>query len=171
MCCSQQVSLKVLTTRPELETNVEEEEVSVRLSVLPIRLNIDQVSLLHMCTYIMHVHVCIVFAYVHEQFYHQAFILQDSFYFLFEFFSNISDTSSLYCEYQTLAWDTGLHSNLSPDPPSPPATVAPPAPNPPTSTQAGQVFIRSFVFQPALPIKIDYTTKWRFPTDTMVSYG
>lgn len=105
-----------------------------------------------------------------EQFYHQAFILQDSFYFLFEFFSNISDTSSLYCEYQTLAWDTGLHSNLSPDPPSPPATVAPPAPNPPTSTQAGQVFIRSFVFQPALPIKIDYTTKWRFPTDTMVSY-
>lgn len=116
-------------------------------------------------------HVCIVFAYVHEQFYPHAFILQDSFYFLFEFFSNISDTSSLYCEYQTLAWDIGLHSNLSPDPPSPPATVAPPAPNPPTSTQAGQVFIRSFVFQPALPIKIDYTTKWRFPTDTMVSYG
>ena len=36
------VSLKVLTTRPELETDVDEEEVSVRLSVLPIRLNIDQ---------------------------------------------------------------------------------------------------------------------------------
>lgn len=38
-----------------------------------------------------------------------------------------------------------------------------------TTADQGNVFIRSFVFQPALPIKIDYTTKWRFPTDTMVS--
>ncbi|CAI8020054.1 Autophagy-related protein 2 homolog B [Geodia barretti] len=68
---------------------------------------------------------------------------------MFEFFSHISDTSSLY------------------HPPSPPATVTSAAPTPPVSTQGKQVFIRLFVFQPALPIKIDYTTKWRFPTDTM----
>ena len=41
--CLSQVSLKVLNTRPEPEVNPSEEEVSIRLSILPIRLNIDQV--------------------------------------------------------------------------------------------------------------------------------
>ena len=42
----------MLTTRPEVEqANPDEEEVSIRLSVLPIRLNIDQVSHTHcICT-------------------------------------------------------------------------------------------------------------------------
>ena len=40
---SVQLSLKVLFTRPELLSDPSIEEASVRLSVLPIRLNIDQV--------------------------------------------------------------------------------------------------------------------------------
>ena len=42
-----QVSLKVLFTKPELEVCPHIEEAAVRLSVLPIRLNIDQVPELH----------------------------------------------------------------------------------------------------------------------------
>ena len=53
----------------------------------------------------------------------------------------------------------------------PPSTMKPhrQSPTGPSSSDKKQVFIRSFVFHPSLPIKIDYTTKWRFPTDTMVS--
>ena len=43
LSCLSQVSLKVLNTRPEPAVNPSEEEVSIRLSILPIRLNIDQV--------------------------------------------------------------------------------------------------------------------------------
>ena len=52
------VSLKVLTTRPELETDVDEEEVSVRLSVLPIRLNIDQACTHTTTNLLVHTYVC-----------------------------------------------------------------------------------------------------------------
>ncbi len=38
------MSLKVLFTRPEVEARPDIEEASVRLSMLPIRLNMDQVS-------------------------------------------------------------------------------------------------------------------------------
>ena len=33
----------MLSSRPELESRPDDEEVSIRLSILPIRLNIDQV--------------------------------------------------------------------------------------------------------------------------------
>ena len=59
---------------------------------------------------------------------------------------------------------------IVPPPSSSVVTTAKPVDRQPNSArEEQQIFIRSFVFQPALPIKIDYTTKWRFPTDTMVS--
>ena len=39
------MSLKVLFTRPELEACPDIEEAAVRLSMLPLRLNIDQVMM------------------------------------------------------------------------------------------------------------------------------
>ena len=49
---SPQISLKLLFTRPELETQPSIEEAAIRLSILPIRLNMDQVcySVLHNVT-------------------------------------------------------------------------------------------------------------------------
>ena len=59
LCVFCQVSLKVLNTRPELEVTPDEEEVSVRLSILPIRLNIDQVQILHNVHVYIHCMYCL----------------------------------------------------------------------------------------------------------------
>lgn len=50
-----QVTLKVLFTQPELHTQQTLEEASVYMSVLPIRLNMDQDTVLFLYDFARHV--------------------------------------------------------------------------------------------------------------------
>ncbi|XP_064403938.1 autophagy-related protein 2 homolog B-like isoform X2 [Halichondria panicea] len=114
-CHAHMLSLKILYTRPELTSDPSLEEASVRVSVLPIRLNMDQDTVLFLCEYV----------------------------------KQVSST-------------TAVMTGISPSPPTPSAerrgsgdSTAESATPPPIS----EVFIKSFIFQPDLPIRIDYEAK------------
>ena len=60
-----QVTLKVLFTRPEMHSQQKLEEASVYLSVLPIRLNMDQDTVLFLYEFARHISGCTQCEYVH----------------------------------------------------------------------------------------------------------
>lgn len=83
----------MLFSRPEPETHPHSEEVAIRLSILPIRLNIDQVRDVCMDAVGIFMFLLAFFCLIVSPLFNQ-----DSFYFLFEFFSQVSDVSSISCE-------------------------------------------------------------------------
>ncbi len=122
----------MLYTRPELTSDPTLEEASVRVSVLPIRLNIDQDTILFLCEYIKQV--------------------------------SSSSVAGTWVVTAATYWHSAsvLITGISPSPPTPSGerrgssdSTAESATPPPTN----QVFIKSFIFQPDLPIRIDYEAK------------
>lgn len=124
------LSLKVLFTRPELESDQSIEEAAVRLSVLPLRLNIDQDTVL----------------------------------FLYEFIKQVGSTAAVVVSSPDHSGGTVVTAPSPSTERRESGNEIPDSAATPLSSGNQEVFIRSFIFQPDLPIRIDYEAK-RFKTE------